>query len=54
MTLFEEIAQSRGKRLLVGGHRGHLSQVRENTLENFAEVAGLGLSHIEIDVQLSK
>ena len=54
MTLFEEIAQSRGKRLLVGGHRGHLSQVRENTLENFAEVAELGLSHIEIDVQLSK
>ena len=54
MTLFEEIAQSRGKQLLVGGHRGHLSRVRENTLENFAEVAGLGLSHIEIDVQLSK
>lgn len=51
MKLIEALEQSQG--LLVGGHRGHLSQVRENTIPNFEEVCGRGIAHIEIDVQLT-
>ncbi len=40
--------------MLVGGHRGHQSEIRENTIENFNEVCHLNLSHLEIDVQLTK
>ena len=54
MTLLEEIAEARGKRLLIGGHRGNQSGVRENTIPNFEQVLGCGISHIEIDVQLTK
>lgn len=53
MTFMETIAADAGKRLLIGGHRGHLSEVRENTVENFAEVLGCGIDYIEIDVQLT-
>lgn len=53
MTFLETIAAGAGKRLLVGGHRGHLSEVRENTLANFAQVLGSGVDYIEIDVQLT-
>ena len=54
MTFIEEVEAARGQRLLIGGHRGHLSDVRENTIPNFCEVLGSGISHIEIDVQLTK
>ena len=42
------------RQLTLGGHRGHLSGVRENTIENFEEVLKLGVTYIEIDVQLTK
>ena len=54
MTFLEMIRASQGKRLLIGGHRGHLSDIRENTLPNFDEVQRHGIPYIEIDVQLSK
>ena len=41
-------------RPILGGHRGHLSHIRENTIPNFEEVKKLNLSYIEIDVQLTK
>lgn len=41
-------------RLVLGGHRGHRSDVRENTIANFEQVKDLGISYIEIDVQLTK
>ena len=44
----------KNKRMLIGGHRGHLSRTRENTLDNFEEVRRAGIPYIEIDVQLSK
>lgn len=42
------------KKLIVGGHRGHQSDVRENTIENFAQIVGKGVPYIEIDVQLTQ
>lgn len=54
MTFLETIRASQDKRLMIGGHRGHLSAIRENTLPNFAEVQHYGIPYIEIDVQLSK
>lgn len=42
-----------GNGLLIGGHRGHLSHIRENTIANFEEVYARGVPYIEIDVQLS-
>ena len=38
---------------VVGGHRGHRSDVRENTVENFRQLQDLGLAYIEIDVQMT-
>lgn len=43
-----------GSRLLIGGHRGHLSATRENTIANFKELLFSGIEYIEIDVQLSR
>lgn len=54
MSFAQTILDARGRRLLIGGHRGHLSQVRENTIVNFAQVLGMGVDYIEIDVQLSR
>ena len=54
MTFWEQLRESRGRRLLIGGHRGHLSETRENTIENYREVLGSGISHIEVDLQLTK
>ena len=54
MTFLETIRASQGRRLMIGGHRGHLSAIRENTLPNFAEVQRHGIPYNEIDVQLSK
>lgn len=42
------------KKLIIGGHRGHTSETRENTIANFEQVKNLGISYIEIDVQLTK
>lgn len=41
-------------KLVLGGHRGHRSEVRENTIANFEQIRNLGISYIEIDVQLTK
>ena len=54
MTFINMIRAAQGQRLLVGGHRGHLSNTRENTIANFEEVLLAGVEYIEIDVQLSK
>lgn len=36
---FRSLLQAiQGNQLLIGGHRGHLSQIRENTIANFEEV----------------
>ena len=53
MTLIEKIYESRGKRLLIGGHRGNQSEIRENTIANFEQVRG-HVDYIEIDVQLTR
>lgn len=54
MTLIETLYAQRGKRLMIGGHRGHLSDVRENTIANFEQILGMGVPYIEIDVQLTR
>lgn len=51
MNIFEAIHGGEKHRLWIGGHRGHTSAVRENTTANFAEVLGMGVDYIEIDVQ---
>lgn len=53
MTFTEQLKSDFGKRLMVGGHRGHLSDIRENTIPNYQQVLGSGISHIEVDVQLT-
>ena len=53
MNLFEILQSSNKERPLIGGHRGHLSETRENTIANFREVQKNGIRYIEIDVQLS-
>lgn len=53
MTLMRYLHQARGTTLVVGGHRGHRSDVRENTIGNFRQVRNLGVPYIEIDVQLT-
>ena len=42
------------RQIVMGGHRGHLSHVRENTIKNFEEVLSSGIAYIEIDVQLTR
>ena len=54
MTFLEQLRADHGKKLMIGGHRGHLSDVRENTIENYKQILGSGISHIEIDLQLTK
>ena len=54
MTFLEQLRADHGKKLMIGGHRGHLSEIRENTIENYKQVLGSGISHIEIDIQLTK
>jgi glycerophosphoryl diester phosphodiesterase len=38
---------------MIGGHRGHKSSVRENTIANYRELISTGISHIEVDLQLT-
>lgn len=52
MNFIETICNS--NRLLLGGHRGHLSDVRENTIANFDQILPLGVDYIEIDIQLTR
>lgn len=52
MTLLERLKNR--KTILIGGHRGHLSDVRENTILNFNQIQHLPCSHYEVDVQLTK
>ena len=54
MGFYQTIREAHGKRLLIGGHRGHTSKQRENTIANFEEVLRAGIDYIEIDVQLTK
>ncbi|MGI6696835.1 MAG: glycerophosphodiester phosphodiesterase [Christensenellales bacterium] len=54
MTFIEKIYSKRRRRLLVGGHRGHLCDVRENTIANFERLRESGIDYIEIDIQLSQ
>ncbi len=54
MTLMSCLLDSRGKQLVIGGHRGHQSNVRENTVSNFKQLAGKKIPYIEIDVQLTQ
>ena len=54
MTFLEQLKADHGRKLMIGGHRGHLSDVRENTIENYKQILGSGISHIEIDLQLTK
>lgn len=54
MNIFEAIHGGENHRLWIGGHRGHASATRENTTANFAEVLGMGVDYIEIDVQLTR
>ena len=53
-NIFDLLARRQRPLPLVGGHRGHASPVRENTLKNFAQVKAQGVPYIEIDVQLSR
>ena len=54
MTFLEQLKADHGRKLMIGGHRGHLSEVRENTIKNYKQILGSGISHIEIDIQLTK
>ena len=48
MTFLEQLKADHGRKLMIGGHRGHLSEVRENTIENYKQILGSGISHIEM------
>lgn len=54
MTFVEYLKGNRGKELVIGGHRGHQSDIRENTIRNFTQLLGKGIPYIEIDVQMTK
>ena len=55
MQFIELIRESHeGKKLLIGGHRGHLSGTRENTISNFEELIGSEIQYMELDIQLSR
>ena len=45
MTFLEQLKADHGRKLMIGGHRGHLSEVRENTIENYKQILGSGISH---------
>ena len=38
MTFLEQLKADHGRKLMIGGHRGHLSEVRENTIENYKQI----------------
>lgn len=51
MTLMQRLRRAGEGHLIVGGHRGHQSDVRENTIENFSQLDESLIPYIEIDVQ---
>lgn len=53
MSFLDNFRRKAGTTLMIGGHRGHKSSVRENTISNYQLIADSGISHIEIDVQLT-
>ena len=54
MTLMELLKDPTAKRPAIGGHRGHQSDLRENTIRNFTQLLGTGIPYVEIDVQLTR
>lgn len=54
MTLMELLKAPAIKRPVIGGHRGHQSDIRENTIQNFRQLLGMGIPYVEIDVQLTQ
>lgn len=54
MDLMDLLKESYGKKIIVGGHRGHKSNIRENTISNFSQLEGKKIPYIEIDVQLTR
>lgn len=54
MTLMELLRNPQTNRPVIGGHRGHQSDVRENTIQNFRQLLGCGIPYVEIDVQLTR
>jgi glycerophosphoryl diester phosphodiesterase len=54
MTFMELLEDPATKRPVIGGHRGHQSDLRENTVRNFAQLLGTGIPYVEIDVQLTR
>ena len=50
MDLMDLLKESYGKKIIVGGHRGHKSNIRENTISNFSQLEGKKIPYIEIDV----
>lgn len=54
MTLMELLKDPTAKRPIIGGHRGHQSDLRENTIRNFTQLLGTGIPYVEIDVQLTR
>ena len=54
MTLMELLKDPTAKRPVIGGHRGHQSDLRENTIHNFTQLLGTGIPYVEIDVQLTR
>lgn len=53
MRFLDNARRRGGSGLLIGGHRGHLAAVRENTIANFELLRKEMISHIEVDVQLT-
>ena len=37
MDLMDLLKESYGKKIIVGGHQGHKSNIRENTISNFSQ-----------------
>lgn len=54
MTLMELLKDPTAKCPVIGGHRGHQSDLRENTIRNFTQLLGTGIPYVEIDVQLTR
>ena len=54
MALMELLKDPTAKRPVIGGHRGHQSDLRENTIRNFTQLLGTGIPYVEIDVQLTR
>ena len=36
------------RKLVIGGHRGHKSEIRENTIANFEQIKKMDISYIAV------